>query len=94
MVKKSALSTCMPESNKPESSKREAFASFLAYGSLGLEMGLCVAIGLGMGYYLDRYFGTAPILTLVFLIFGLVAGMRALYRVWKKAERESDNQEK
>ena len=42
----------MAESNKPETSKREAFASFLTYGSLGLEMGLCVAIGLGMGYYL------------------------------------------
>ena len=83
----------MPESNKPENSKREAFGSFLTYGSLGLEMGLCVAIGLGMGYYLDRYFKTAPILTLVFLVFGLVAGMRRLYQLWKKAERESENQD-
>jgi len=84
----------MAESNKSETSKREAFASFLTYGSLGLEMGLCVAIGLGMGYYLDRYFKTAPILTLVFLVFGLVAGMRALYRTWKKAERESQVEDK
>ncbi|HME44243.1 MAG TPA: AtpZ/AtpI family protein [Syntrophorhabdales bacterium] len=83
----------MAKSNKPESSKREAFTSFLTYGSLGLEMGLCVAIGLGMGYYLDRYFKTAPILTLVFLVFGLVAGMKALYRTWKKAERESENKD-
>ena len=81
----------MPESNKPENSKREVLTSFLAYGSLGLEMGLCVAIGLGMGYYLDHYFKTAPILTLVFLAFGLAAGMKALYRTWKKAERESEN---
>jgi ATP synthase protein I len=83
----------MPESNKPENSKREAFASFLTYGSLGLEMGLCVAIGLGMGYYLDRYFKTAPILTLVFLVFGLAAGMKALYRSWKRAERESEHED-
>jgi len=83
----------MAESNKPETSKREAFTSFLTYGSLGLEMGLCVAIGLGMGYYLDRYFNTAPVLTLVFLVFGLVAGMKALYRTWKKAERESENKD-
>jgi len=84
----------MAESNKPEDSKREAFASFLTYGSLGLEMGLCVAIGLGMGYYLDRFFKTAPILTLVFLVFGLVAGMKRLYQLWKKAERESDDEDK
>ena len=83
----------MPERNKPESGKREAFASFLTYGSLGLEMGLCVAIGLGMGYYLDRFFRTAPVLTLVFLVFGLVAGMKALYRTWKKAEKESENRD-
>lgn len=84
----------MAESNKPETSKKEAFTSFLTYGSLGLEMGLCFAIGLGMGYYLDRYFKTAPILTLVFLVFGLVAGMKALYRTWKKAERESQVEDK
>jgi len=84
----------MPESNKSESSKREVFASFLTYGSLGLEMGLCVAIGLAMGYYLDRYFRTAPVLTLVFLLFGLAAGMKRLYQLWKKAERESESGDK
>jgi ATP synthase protein I len=83
----------MPESNKPEKSKREAFASFLTYGSLGLEMGLCVVIGLGMGYYLDRYFKTTPVLMLVFLGFGLAAGMKRLYQLWKKAERESENED-
>ena len=84
----------MPESEKPKNSKREAFTSFLTYGSLGLEMGLSVAIGLGMGYYLDRFFNTSPILTLVFLVFGIVAGMKRLYQLWKKAERENENEDK
>jgi ATP synthase protein I len=84
----------MAESNKPETNKREAFTSFLTYGTLGLEMGLCVAIGLAMGFYLDRFFKTAPILTLVFLVFGLVAGMKRLYELWKKAERESEVEDK
>jgi ATP synthase protein I len=84
----------MPESNKPENSKREVFTSLLTYGSLGLEMGLSVAIGLAMGYYLDRFFKTSPILTLVFLLFGIAAGMKRLYQLWKKAERESENEDK
>ena len=84
----------MPESRKPENSKREAFRSFLTYGSLGLEMGLSVAIGLGMGYYLDRFFNTSPVLTLVFLVFGIAAGMKRLYQLWKKAERENENEDK
>ena len=85
----------MPESNKPEkNSKRETLAAFFTYGSLGLEMGLSVAIGLAIGYFLDRRFNTSPILTLVFLLFGIVAGMRRLYQLWKKAERESDQEDK
>jgi ATP synthase protein I len=84
----------MAESNEPKADKRETLTSFLTYGALGLEMGLCVAIGLAIGLYLDSHFKTAPILTLVFLGFGLAAGMKALYRAWKKAERESDSEDK
>ncbi len=76
----------------PESNKKEAFTSFLTYGSLGLEMGLSVAIGIGIGYYLDRFFKTSPILTLIFLMFGVAAGMKRLYQVWKKVEKESEDQ--
>ena len=83
----------MAESDKPNAGKKEAFASFLSYGALGLEMGLCVAIGLVIGLYLDRYFKTAPVLTLVFLVFGLAAGMKALYRTWKQAEKEENEHE-
>ncbi len=85
----------MPESNEPEKNgKRETLTAFLTYGSLGLEMGLSVAIGLAIGYFLDRRFNTAPILTLVFLLFGIVAGMRRLYQMWKKAEQESEDEDK
>jgi len=74
----------------PSNSKRETWNAFMTYGTLGLEMGLSVAIGIGIGYYLDRYFGTAPILTLVFLIFGLIAGMKRLYTLWKQMEKEDN----
>jgi ATP synthase protein I len=83
----------MAESNKPKTDKESVFKSVLSYGTLGLEMGLCVAIGLALGFYLDRVFKTAPILTLVFLGFGLAAGMKRLYEVWKKAEREESERE-
>lgn len=75
----------------PSNDKRETWMAFMTYGSLGLEMGLSVAIGIAIGYYLDRYFGTSPILTLVFLIFGLIAGMKRLYTLWKKMEKEDND---
>jgi ATP synthase protein I len=69
--------------------KREVFASLMLYGTLGIEMGLSLVIGLAMGYCLDRYaFGTTPLFTIIFMIFGLLAGMKRLYTLWKKMEEE------
>ena len=76
--------------------KRELFKALLDYGTLGLEMGLSLVIGLGIGYYLDKYFGTSPILLILFMMFGLAAGMKRLYSLWKKAEQadERDDNER
>jgi ATP synthase protein I len=75
--------------------KREVVKSLLSYSSLGIEMGLCVAIGIGMGYYLDRYFETSPYLTIIFMIFGIIASMKVIYTLMKKLEKENErNQNK
>ncbi len=70
--------------------KKELFDALLTYGTLGIEMGLSLVIGLGIGYYLDRYFGTSPILLILFMMFGLVAGMKRLYSLWKKVEKTDE----
>lgn len=36
-------------------------------------------IGLAMGYYLDKWLGTDPWLTLIFLLFGIIAGFRNIF---------------
>jgi ATP synthase protein I len=74
----------------PSNGKRETWMAFMTYGSLGLEMGVSVAIGIAIGYYLDSKFQTSPILTLVFLVFGLIAGMKRLYTLWKKMAKEDN----
>ncbi|WP_198017619.1 AtpZ/AtpI family protein [Syntrophorhabdus aromaticivorans] len=60
------------------------------YSSLGLEMGLSVAIGIGIGYFLDSYFKTYPYLTIIFMIFGIVAAMKTIFMLLKKIERENE----
>ncbi len=63
----------------------------MGYSSLGLEMGLCVAIGIGIGYFLDRFFHTSPYLTIIFMIFGIIAAMRTIYQLLeKKIEKENE----
>jgi ATP synthase protein I len=70
--------------------KREVVKSLLSYSSLGIEMGLCVAIGIGIGYYLDKYFTTSPYLTIIFMIFGIIAAMKTIYQLMKKLEKENE----
>lgn len=70
--------------------RKEALSALMNYGTIGIEMGLCLAIGLGAGYLLDRRFATAPIFTVIFMMFGLVAGMRRLYLIWKRIEKEDE----
>jgi ATP synthase protein I len=63
--------------------------SALKYSALGLEMGVAVAIGYGLGWWLDRRFGTKPYLMLVMLLLGIAAGFRGLIRAAQEAARES-----
>jgi ATP synthase protein I len=55
--------------------------------SVGLELGLSVAIGLLVGWWLDQHLGTQPWLMLTWLVFGLVAGFRGIFRAIKRADR-------
>ncbi len=71
-------------------SKKELYKSLLSYSSLGLEMGLCVAIGIGIGYFLDGYFETKPYLTIIFMIFGVIAAFKTIYTLLRKIEKENE----
>jgi ATP synthase protein I len=68
--------------------KKEVFRSLISYSSLGLEMGLSVAIGIGIGYFLDAYFKTSPYLTIIFMLFGVAAAFKTIFTLMRKIERE------
>jgi ATP synthase protein I len=59
--------------------------------SIGMALVVATVIGLGGGYYLDRWLGTMPWLTLVGLGLGIAAGFVNLFRSVKRAEREFDD---
>jgi ATP synthase protein I len=48
--------------------------------TIGISLVAATAIGLLIGYGLDRWFGTRPWLTMVFTLFGIVAGFLNLFR--------------
>jgi len=68
--------------------KGKVIRQIASYSTLGLEMGLSVAVGAVIGYYLDKWLDTEPWFLIIFLLFGVVAGFRSLYRALKRLQRE------
>ena len=73
-----------------QNSKKYNLTEFLQYSSLGLEMGICVVIGILMGYFLDKYFHTSPYLTIIFMLFGVAAAVKAGIRLIRKVEKDDE----
>jgi ATP synthase protein I len=59
--------------------------------SIGFALVVATVIGLVVGYWLDRWLGTAPWLMLIGLGFGIAAGFVNLFRSVKRAERDADD---
>ena len=64
--------------------KRKTFFKVLEVTSSITSFAFAVLIGFVIGYYLDEYFHTSPLLTLVFGIFGIVAGVKNILEDLKK----------
>lgn len=64
---------------------------YLRYSTVGLEMGLSVLIGLFVGQWLDKRLGTEPWLLLVFLLFGMVAGFRSIFRLARQRQHDDED---
>jgi ATP synthase protein I len=45
---------------------------------LGLQIALSVVLGVGLGYYADRKFGTKPIFLFIFLVVGFATAIRII----------------
>jgi len=68
--------------------KRELIKILSKYSAFGIELALCVVIGLVAGIYLDKFFNTKPYLTIIFLLFGLAAAFKAVLRILKTLDKD------
>jgi len=73
--------------------RKALFRELGKYSALGLEMALSVVIGMGIGYYLDRWLGTGPWLMIVWIGLGFAAGVRSLYRAAVRSGKDLERDE-
>jgi ATP synthase protein I len=83
-----SVSLHMAQSGEPN-----AWKALGELSSIGITLVVATVIGLAGGYYLDRWLGTSPWLTLIGLMFGIAAGFVNLFRTVKRAERNIDDSE-
>jgi ATP synthase protein I len=67
-----------------------AWAKHLSNASIGIEMGAALVVGMAIGWFLDRTFGTQPWFLVIFTAFGIVAGFRNMIVAARKAAAEED----
>ena len=54
---------------------------------LGTELVAAVAVGTIIGFILDNWFGTKPLLIIVFFLFGAAAGIINVFRAAKRMQK-------
>jgi len=62
--------------------RRKALANDMA--SIGLFFPAAIAVGLAIGYFLDKWLHTSPYLLIIFTLYGIVSGFVNLLKVTRK----------
>ena len=57
---------------------------------LGTELVAAVAVGTIIGFILDNWFDTKPVLIIVFFLFGAAAGIMNVFRAAKRMQKQED----
>lgn len=67
--------------------KLKPFRDLYLMSMVGVQLVVSILVGLIIGIYLDSKFGTSPILTLIFLLFGIGAGFINFFRVFRGEQK-------
>jgi len=51
---------------------------------IGITIAACIVVGVFLGIFLDRFFGTSPVLTIICSLLGLVAAFKSIFDLAKK----------
>jgi ATP synthase protein I len=61
---------------------------WLAYSSAGLMFPSSILVGFAIGYFLDKWLKTDPYLTVIFIIYGILAGFVNLFAVSRSDDKK------
>lgn len=72
------------EESKPIETEGNSRGKAMGYGlRMATDIIAAILVGGVMGWYLDQWLGTKPVLLLIFIVLGLAAGMRNVIRTYR-----------
>ena len=71
------------DKNKTGKSWTEFNRSFGLVFNIGYYISASLLISLFIGFQADKFFGTAPLFTLLMLLLGIIAGMLEIFKITK-----------
>lgn len=71
---------------------KSSWKALAELSQIGTTFVVATALGLGAGYYADRWLGSKPWLTLIGLGLGIAAGFVNLFRAISAAGRDEDDE--
>lgn len=89
----------MDNPEQQPSPKKEAKSEFFRLlgvaSTVGINLVISTLIGFAIGYVLDKkVFNTFPWLTIIFLILGIAAGFKYLFKIVSKMDKNKDSGER
>jgi len=57
------------------------------YSAVGLMFPSSILVGFVIGHFLDKWFKTDPVLTIIFILYGILAGFVNLFAVSRSHEK-------
>jgi ATP synthase protein I len=69
-----------------DSLEKEGKKKWIDYSSVGMMFPASILVGFAIGYFLDKWLKTDPYLTIIFIIYGILAGFFNLFYVTRQHE--------
>ena len=67
-----------------QQSQAKAYRTYLRTSAVGLEFGLSIVVGALLGYFIDKYFKSAPYGLIIGVVIGSIAAGKRMYIFVKK----------
>jgi F0F1-type ATP synthase assembly protein I len=65
---------------------QEPRKKWIEYSSLGLMFPVSILVGFAIGFFLDKWLKTDPWLTIIFILYGILAGFYNLFNQTRRNE--------